>query len=227
MKLFKKLEMKMRAFSYRIFHRKDQMVSIKAKIGDDVLLEGGNSIGENAFLEHTYMGYGSYVGDHVDITGCKIGRFCCIAPDVKRIKGTHPVHFVSMHPAFFSPNHPCKVSFVKEQKFNDYRFADDKFNIVIGNDVWIGTGAVLIDGITIGDGAVIMAGAVVTKDVPAYAMVGGVPAKVIKYRFSEEVIRKLMEFKWWNKDINWIKENADKFDDVNTTIALLEELQKQ
>ena len=76
-----------------------------------------------------------------------------------------------------------------------------------------------MEGVTIGDGAVVAAGAIVTKDVPPYAIVGGVPAKVIKYRFDEETIKKLLELKWWEKDQAWIKGHADDFDDVEKLLA--------
>lgn len=75
---------------------------------------------------------------------------------------------------------------------------DNKGNIIIGNDVWIGYEAVILAGVTIGDGAIIGTRAVVTKDVPPYTIVGGVPAKPIKKRFSEEIISKLLDIQWWN-----------------------------
>lgn len=94
--------------------------------------------------------------------------------------------------------------------------------VTIGNDCWIGQRAILIGGITIGDGAVVMAGAVVTKDVPPYAMVGGVPAKIIKYRYDEETIDFLLKAQWWNRPIEWLKENHALLCDIE---RLKEELQ--
>lgn len=85
---------------------------------------------------------------------------------------------------------------------------------IIGNDVWIGAYVNIIEGITIGDGAIIAAGSVVTQDVPPYAVVGGVPAKVIKYRFEQDIIEQLKKIEWWNKDQKWLKKNAHLFDDV-------------
>lgn len=106
-------------------------------------------------------------------------------------------------------------TYVVSDKFIEYKFVDDKHLLVIGNDVWIGSYARIMEGVTIGDGTIIAAGALVTKDVPPYAIVGGVPAKVIGYRFDEKTIEKLLELKWWDKGEDWIKAHADEFDDVN------------
>jgi len=81
----------------------------------------------------------------------------------------------------------------------------------IGNDVWIGARAIVLDGISIGDGAVIAAGAVVTKDVPPYAIVGGVPAKLIRYRFEDDVIQELLKWKWWDLSLDDLQKNAPQF----------------
>ena len=91
--------------------------------------------------------------------------------------------------------------------------------VTIGNDVWIGIKATIMPNITIGDGAVIGANAVVTKDVPPYAVVVGVPAKIIKYRFDEEIIKDLLELKWWNYSESFIK--TLPFEDVRECIKLL------
>lgn len=96
------------------------------------------------------------------------------------------------------------------------RYAESKPPIRIGNDVWIGDSAMLMDGIVIGDGAVVAADAVVTKDVPPYAIVGGVPAKLIRYRFEDQkTIQSLLDAKWWDQPIEWLQKNADAFSCVD------------
>ena len=94
--------------------------------------------------------------------------------------------------------------------------------IVIGNDCWINSNVTFISGVTVGDGAVVLAGAVVTRDVPPYAIVAGVPAKVIKYRFSEKDIEWLLNKKWWNRDADWIRKNWQAFNDMDKLRALLD-----
>lgn len=100
----------------------------------------------------------------------------------------------------------------KESVIEEFKYADKEGNyIVIGNDVWIGAKVTLINGISIGDGAVILAGAVVSKDVPPYAIVGGVPAKILRYRYSPDDIELLLKTKWWNKNIEWLRAHKSIF----------------
>lgn len=216
--------MKMRALKGRLWSQNQRSISISAKIGSGVVMEGMNSIGADTVVENTVIGYGTYLGDGCDLTKCKIGRYCSIAPDVKRVKGTHPTRgFASTYPGFFSPDHPYAVPYVKTKKFEEYRYADDeKHSVVIGNDVWIGNGVRILDGVTIGDGAIVAAGAVVARNVEPYAIVGGVPAGLIRYRFDMETVRKLLRLSWWNRSEDWIEKHADAFEDVGKLIALTE-----
>lgn len=126
-----------------------------------------------------------------------IGNFCSIASNVFFcLGGEHSIDTIS--------SYPFKVKVMGEE----YE-AISKGDIEVGDDVWIGHGAQLMSGIRIGQGAVIAAGAVVTKDVPAYAIVGGVPAKVIRYRFDEEIIQKMLEIDYSKLDEDMIRDNID------------------
>ena len=123
-----------------------------------------------------------------------IGKFCSIACGAKFLfnSANHTQSSLSTYPfpLFFEEWNLEKKDVTKSW--------DNKGNIIIGNDVWIGYEAVILAGVTIGDGAIIGTRAVVTKDVPPYTIVGGVPAKPIKKRFSEEIISKLLDIQWWN-----------------------------
>lgn len=201
-------------------HKKNAKLSISANVSLDSVFEGSNVISHHTTF-CGQMGYGSYIGADSRIFG-KVGRFSSIAGNVKVIGGKHPSNtFVSTHPAFFSLLKQNGETFVHTQKFKENAFADEsnKFPVVIGNDVWIGEGVSILPGIKIGDGAIIAAGATVTKDVEPYSVVGGVPAKLIKKRFTEEEIEFLVNFKWWDRPIDWIKQNADLFEDINRFIA--------
>lgn len=191
--------------------------------GSDVALkssfEGRNYIGNHSTFNGS-MGFASYIGDHAKLCA-KIGKFTCIAGDVKTINGFHPTKdFVSIHPAFYGRNNHTGLSFTEYSLFSQYRYADheNKMDVFIGNDVWIGYGARLMAGITIGDGAVIAAGSVVTKDVEPYCIVGGIPARVIRKRFSDSEIDYLLRLGWWNQGYEWIKNNAAKFYSVKLLI---------
>lgn len=165
------------------------------------------------------LGDFSYVGEDTLIQNVKIGKYTCIGPSVKIGLGNHPVKdFISIHPVFYSlAAQAADITFADRQYFTEYTPSE------IGNDVWIGANVVIPGGIKVGNGAVIASGAVVTKDVPAYAIVGGIPAAVIRYRFSTEEIERLQQWQWWNKDPQWLKEH---FKDMHA-ISNLQSLQKQ
>ena len=205
----------------KLFHKDVKCASL-SRISSNSELEGHNRIGR---LSHFIgrMGNWSYIGDNCSFFG-SIGRYCSIASNVKVINGRHAFKrpFVSTCPLFFSKKTKFGFSFVKEQKFIEFAYADDsgKYHIIVGNDVWIGEGVGIIQGVTIHDGAVVLAQALVTKDVPPYAIVGGVPAKIIGYRYDEETISKLLELKWWDKDEEWIRRNAELFSDLENFLKL-------
>ena len=135
-----------------------------------------------------------------------IGRFCSIGPSLKFIMNNsyHNPKSISTH-----------LLHLKYGKGYRSLIPTYKGDIHIGNDVWIGMDVHIMSNVTIGDGAIIAAGAIVTKDVPPYAIVGGVPAKVLKYRFSQDIIDKLLKIKWWNWPIYKVYDNIDLLDSEN------------
>ena len=176
---------------------------------------GFNRIGAFTAFEGA-IGYGSYLGENCSING-SIGKYCSIGHNVVTLIGNHPTHiFVSTSPCFYSTKKQNGLSYVDHEKYDENRYADvdNQYGIIIGNDVWVGYGATLIGGITIGDGAIIGSRAFVNKSVPPYAIVAGIPGKIIGYRFDDETIKYLQELEWWNKPIEWIKSNADYFENV-------------
>lgn len=182
---------------------------------NDVFCEGNNIFNKNVVFRGK-IGFGSYIGADSNLNAV-IGRYCSIASNVKCVAGSHPSNtFVSTHPAFFSTKRQAGFTYVEENLYREDIFVDNEKHLVkIGNDVWIGSNVLLLPGITIGDGAIIAAGAVVTKDVEPYAIVGGVPAKKIKKRFTDDEISFLLKFKWWDKSSVWLKQNHKLFADIN------------
>lgn len=182
--------------------------------------EGMNQIHPNTTF-NGYLGYGSYIGPNSNLNA-KIGKFTSIASSVICNAGRHPYTYpyVTTAPCFFSlnPNHTQNGgTFANVQCYDELSYADlDKtYPVIIGNDCWIGEGVFLVGGIKVGDGAVVLAHAVVSKDVPPYAIVGGVPAKIIRYRYSPEDIKFLLETQWWNNSKDWFKDNWALLNDIN------------
>lgn len=171
------------------------------------------------------IGEFSYIGESSAIKNpekTKIGKYCSISHYVAIGLSEHPINTLTSHGFILHEN--CRLG--KHQfhvpKENIVRMDNKSIEgITIENDVWIGYHATILNGITIHNGAVVAAGAVVTHDVPPYAIVGGVPAKVIKYRFDEKTINKLLELKWWDFPVDFVEKLP--FSDIDKCIKILEE----
>jgi len=157
-------------------------------------------IGESTSLKNTSIGNHSYVSSNSRVINADIGKFCSIASFVTIGLGKHPTNYISTHPALYS-NNKGFLTFSKDEIYKEYE------PIKIENDVWIGSNCLIMDGVKIHNGAIVASGAVVTKDVLPYEIVGGVPAKHIRYRFDENIVNKLQEFRWWDKEIEWFEQN--------------------
>lgn len=163
-----------------------------------------NTLYKYSRLRDVQMGRFSYVGRESQVYHARIGSFTSIGPQVLIGLGEHPSEgFVSTHPMFYSDRGQSNPVIVDKPLF------DEMPTTTIGNDVWIGARAILRTGVTIGDGAIIAAGAVVVKDVEPYSIVGGIPAKHIRYRFTTEEIQRIQESNWWQQDLTWLKEHRE------------------
>lgn len=181
-------------------------------IADNVTIYENSQIGQ-----YSYINVGSvlYANSH-------IGKFCSIGRFVEIGLAKHPIDWLSTHPF------QCRNSlFGRYKDYSDIKRLGWKFHekTNIGHDVWIGAKVNIASGVNIGHGAIIAAGAVVTKDVPPYAIVGGIPAKIIRYRFSESIIHDLLELEWWHLDINNLMNLP--FNDINECIKLLKKIRNK
>ena len=173
-----------------------------------------NTIGDYVELGDVELDDFTFISENTKMFRTKIGKYCSIGPNVNCGRGVHPAtKYVSTHPIFYSTLKQAQITFTEKNYFEEFG------RIIIGNDVWIGANVFIREGVTVGDGAIIAAGAVVTKDIPSYSIVAGVPAKLIRYRFTEEQISFLVSFKWWERDMDWLKMNFKLFHDIDNFIS--------
>ena len=194
--------------SLRIKFSKIKGVDIRSsEISNDLIVEEYVRIPRKVRVSNNVsIGKCTYISPNTVIeSNVSIGKYCSLAPNIYIAPGEHYINYLTTHPVMFDP-YWRKILGIPEESHYTKKLAKYDCNTVIGNDVWIGLNATIMRGVKIGDGAIIAAGAVVTKDVPAYAIVGGVPAQIIKFRFDHETIADLLERKWWNYplDIQWL-----------------------
>ncbi len=143
---------------------------------------------------HSELGDYSYIERHAQAIYAKIGKFCAIAADACINALEHPIDRVSQHKITYRPNE----YFLGAKLDKEFRERRRSALVSIGNDVWIGQGAIVMPGVEIGHGAVVAAGAVVTKDIAPYAIVAGVPARFLRWRFEPKLGERIMALAWWD-----------------------------
>ena len=189
-------------------------------------LDGRNYVGKRTVLKNVHMGYGSYVNNDCLLTNTEIGKYVSIGTCLKSVIGRHPIsECVAMHPAFYSSAGQMGYTYTDKDYFEETVWLDKDaaIQIRIGNDVWIGNDVKIMEGVTIGDGAVVAAGSIVTRDVAPYSVFGGIPAKFIRMRFTDEQINSLEKIQWWDMDESWIRHHIEEFNDPEAFCRMAEE----
>jgi acetyltransferase-like isoleucine patch superfamily enzyme len=172
-------------------------------------LESGTSFYASRMDRHSFCGY------DCDIAHADIGAFTSIANGVVIGGGRHPMEWVGMSPVFYEGRDSVRAKFATHRRAPPER-------VTIGNDVWIGNSAIVLPGVQIGDGAVVGAGAVVTRPVPPYSIAAGNPARVIRMRFADPVVTRLLASQWWNWDEERLRRLGPLFNDVGRFLQAIE-----
>lgn len=191
-----------------IYVQSPRLVSRKATLEEGVCLYRNVKVQAGV-----HIGSNTYINDGSVVASGHIGKYCSIGYNVQIGMYEHPIDFVTTSERIYhacDDGNPCK------------EYKEIKRPPCIGNDVWVGSNAIIMQGVNIGDGAVIGASAVVTHNVKPYEIVAGIPAKTMRYRFSEEIIEKLLEILWWDKPDEWISKYKNLFYDPKILIERLE-----
>lgn len=198
----------------KITHKK---VSTFAFWSKDSTFTKTSIIRRGCILDSSHIGRYCRVQINTKVAFADVGNFSAIGRDSVIGLGQHPTIYLTTNSIFYKKGSwGFHDDWCKEIEF------EENARISIGNDVWVGRNTMILDGVTIGDGAIVAAGSVVTKDVPPFAVVGGVPAKVIKYRFPPEMIERLLEIKWWALPDEEITRIKDLFHIPNPTLEDLD-----
>lgn len=229
MSLFHNLKTRVRKKLHNLISHYNS-ISRNTIIGESVKIIGseisGNvEIGDNCKIRYAKLRGDIKIGRYTALSGrnieivsqinkIEIGSFCSIASNVSIQEFNHSIEKIS-------------TFYIQKHIFGNLVSADrnSKGNVIIGNDVWIGKNAMILSGVKIGNGAIIGANAVVSKDIPAYSIVGGVPSKIIKYRFSSEVISELERLAWWTWPVTKIKDNIELFEKENLSLTDFKDFQ--
>ncbi len=157
-------------------------------------LEGDSRVQTRCYLNRVNLGRYSYIARESHLDDVRLGAFTSVGPRCLLGLGEHPADRGSTAPVFYSTLAQCGAAFAPVSTFAERR------PIVVGHDVWLGAGVFVRDSVTIGDGAIVAAGAVVVRDVPPYAVVAGVPARILRHRFTPDVVARLLALQWWRWD---------------------------
>lgn len=200
-----------------VYPRRYKNSKIESYIVDESILGEELIIRKDVFISNSLKRLGSYtyIGDRAEILNCDgIGRYVSISHDVKIGLENHKFDGIGSSPVFYS----------KQRGWVDRNYMERQVPVTVGDDVLISANAMIMSGVKIGIGAVVGAGAFVNKDVPPYAIVAGIPAKIIRYRFDEATIERLLKSEWWKLDKSELVRHKDRFSDVK---AFLDEFEKR
>lgn len=184
-----------------------------SSIGGSCVFGDEISLYDGCIIADSRIGSFSYIGGNSVIKNCVVGKFCSIAPNVQIGLGVHPTGMISTYPGFYSASASGSIKIAVQGQVIESKL------VTIGNDVWIGNNAIILDGVNVGNGAIVAAGAVVTTDVEPYSVVAGVPARFIRRRFTERQVEFLEQFRWWDQGLDFCVTHARLFSDPASFFA--------